>query len=211
MKKSLGFYNFATALLGGIFKMLFRVEVVGKEKEDFEGSAIYCANHLSNWDPVIVACVTKRPINFIAKKELFKIPVLKNILSALGVYPIERGASDLAALKIILSILKGGGSICLFPQGTRYPGVDPKETEPKNGISMMARHTKATVLPIGIYTKDYKIKLFRKVYIVIGEPITYDELAFADNSKEEYERVGNFIFGKICSLCDSVKDGRKNG
>ena len=211
MKKSLGLYNFATALLGGIFKLLFRVEVIGKENENFDGSAIYCVNHMSNWDPVIVACVTKRPINFIAKMELFRIPVLKNILDALGVYPIERGVNDLTAMKTTLNILKDGGSICLFPQGTRCPDVDPKETKPKNGVSMMVRHSKATVLPIGLYTKNYRMKIFRKVYVVIGDPITYDEIGFADSSREEYERVGKLIFGEICALCDSVKDGKNNG
>ncbi len=209
-KKSLGFYKFATGLLGGIFKVLLRVKVTGIENEKFDGSAIYCANHLSNWDPVIIACVTKRPINFIAKMELFKIPVLKNILYALGTYPIERGVNDLGAMKTTLSILKNGGSICLFPQGKRYPNREPSETLPKNGISMMAKHSKATILPIGIYTKNYKIKIFRKVYMVIGEPITFDELNIADNSREEYERVSKYIFGRICELCEQAKKGAEN-
>ena len=208
MKKSLKLYNVLTFLLGWLLKLLFRVKVTGKENENFEGSAIYCINHLSNWDPVIVACVTKRPINFIAKKELFEIPVLKNILDALGVYPIERGVNDLVALKTTLGILKDGGSICMFPQGTRHPGVDPRTTEVKSGIAMFERHAKSTVVPIGIYTKNYKIRLFKKVYVSIGKPMQYDDFNYEDNSREEYARVSGMIFDEICTLCENARDGK---
>ena len=146
MKKSMWFYNCVTWVLGGVFKLLFRVKVVGKENENFDGAGIYCSNHLSNWDAVILACCTKRPMTFVAKKELFKVPVLRLFLKALGVQPIDRGTSDLLAMKTILGIIKDGGSIFMFPQGTRHPGVSPDTTEAKSGISMMVRHTKATLL-----------------------------------------------------------------
>lgn len=212
MKKSMWFYNFITWLLSGVFKLLFRVKVIGRENENFDGSAIYCSNHMSNWDAIILAVTTKRPITFVAKKELFKVPVLSALLRALGVEPIERGTSDLLALKTILGIVKGGGSIFMFPQGTRHRGVSPKDTEIKNGISMIVRHTKATVLPIGIYTKDYTVKLFRKVYVVIGEPMPYESLNIADSSREEYERVASDIFARVCEGCrraEELSNGKK--
>ncbi len=211
MKKSMWFYNFVTWLLSGVFKLLFRVTVIGKENEKaFDGPAVYCANHMSNWDAVILAVCTKKPITFVAKKELFKVPVLGFLLKALGAQPIDRGASDLVALKTILGIVKSGGNIFMFPQGTRHPGEKPENTEVKSGVSMIVRHTKATVLPIGIYTKDYTVKLFRKVYVVIGEPVSYEELNIADSSREEYERVAADVFTKICSLCNQAED-LKNG
>lgn len=211
MKKSMGFYNFVTWLLGGLFKFVFRVKVEGLENEMFDGAAIYCSNHLSNWDAVILACVTKRPITFVAKKELFDVPVLKGLLKALGVEPIERGTSDLMAMRTILGILKSGNSIFMFPQGTRHPGVLPEDTEVKCGISMMVKHTKATVLPIGIYTKDYTIKLFRRVTVVIGKPVTYEELEIEGSSREEYERVAGSIFARVCNLCKIAKEMNDGG
>jgi 1-acyl-sn-glycerol-3-phosphate acyltransferase len=165
---------------------------------------------MSNWDAVILACVTKRPMTFVAKKELFDVPVLRAFLKALGVEPIDRGKSDLLALKTILSILKDGNSIFMFPQGTRHPGKNPEGTEVKCGISMMVKHTKATVLPIGIYTKDYKIKPFRKVYVNIGKAMSCESLQIADSSREEYERVAGDIFGCICSLCKESEE-KSNG
>ena len=210
MKKSMGFYNSVTKLLSGVVKLLFRVDVTGLENENFDGAAVYCANHMSNWDAVILACVTKRPMTFVAKKELFDVPVLRSFLKALGVEPIDRGKSDLLALKTILGILKDGNSIFMFPQGTRHPGENPEGTEVKCGVSMMVKHTKATVLPIGIYTKDYKIKLFKKVYVNIGKPVTYEQLGIEDSSREEYERVAGVIFNDVCELCKKSEE-KSNG
>lgn len=207
MKKSMGLYNFLTSLLSGAVKLLFRVKVIGVENEKFDGAGIYCSNHLSNWDAVILACVTKKPISFVAKKELFKVPVLRRMLRALGVEPIERGTNDLAAIRTVMGIIRGGGNVFMFPQGTRCPGVLPEKTEAKSGISLMVKHTKATVLPIGIYTKDYRIKLFKRVYVVIGEPIESEKLNIADSSREEYERAANEIFKKICDLCKEAESG----
>ena len=210
MKKSMGFYNGITWLLSGLVKLVFRVDVKGLDNENFDGAAVYCANHMSNWDAVILACVTKRPMTFVAKNELFDVPVLRSLLKALGVEPIDRGKSDLLALKTILGILKDGNSIFMFPQGTRHPGENPEGTEVKCGISMMVKHTKATVLPIGIYTKDYKIKLFRKVYVNIGKAVTCEQLAMKDSSREEYERAVKEIFADVCTLCKEA-EGRANG
>ena len=206
MKKSMGFYNFVTWFLSGLFRLLFRVKITGKENEKIDGAAIYCANHMSNWDAVILAVCTKRPITFVAKKELFKVPVLKTLLKWLGVEPIDRGTNDFMAMKTILGILKNGESIFMFPQGTRYPGVLPENTEVKSGIAMMIKHSKATVLPIGLYTKDYTVKLFKKVYVVIGEPVSFDSLNMESSSREEYERVSNEVFERVCVLCKQAED-----
>lgn len=205
MKKSLKLYNFLTTILRGVFKVMFRVKVTGQENETGEGNTIFCANHMSNWDPVIVACMTKTPINFMAKKELFKVPVLKSALKSLGVFPIDRSGNDLATLRSTISNLKDGATICMFPQGTRCAGVDPAETEVKGGVAMLAKHTKATVVPIGVYTKNYKIKLFRKVYVSIGKPMPFDELGFTGD-RDDNNIVTKNIFANICALCKEAEE-----
>lgn len=207
MKRSMWFYNAATFALAGIFKFLFRVKVVGQNaKADFSNTII-CANHMSNWDPVLVACMVKSPISFMAKDELFRVPVLGRLLKALGAFPIKRDSSDIAAIKLTLDILKGGNNICLFPQGTRHPGENPENTEIKSGISMLLNHSKANILPIAVYTKDYRVKLFRRVYIIVGEIREFEYYNFADNSKEEYQRVSGEIFSEICSMLKKAENG----
>ena len=205
MKKSMWLYNFLTWFLSGIFKVMFRVKTVGRENEVKEGPTIYCVNHISNWDPVLVACETKRPINFMSKKELFRIPVLKSILKALGAFPIDRTGNDIATLKTTVAALKDGACICLFPQGTRHPEKEPSETVARGGAAMLAKHAKATLVPISIYTKNYRIKLFRKVYITIGKPYEYDENDY-QGSREDYDRVIKIVFDDICRMCDEAKE-----
>lgn len=205
MKKSMWLYNFLTWFLKWIFKVMFRIKTTGLENENIDGPVIYAINHISNWDPVIVACETKKPINFMAKKELFDVPVLKWLLKALGAFPIDRTGNDLVALKETISALKNGARICLFPQGTRCPDVEPSATEVKGGTAMLARHSKATIVPIGIYTKDYRIKLFRKVYITVGKPKSYEELGFT-GSREDYDRITQQVFADICALCEAAKE-----
>ena len=205
MKKSMWFYNGITWIAKWILKLLFRTKTEGLENENVEGPVVYAINHMSNWDPVIVACETRKPINFMAKKELFDVPVLKWLLKILGAFPIDRTGNDLATLKMTINALKDGGRICLFPQGTRCPGVEPSTTEVKGGTALLVKHSKATIVPVGIYTKDYRIKVFKKVYVTIGKPKTYDELSFTGN-REDYERITKEIFADICKLCDEMKE-----
>ena len=209
MKKSMWLYNSVTWLFRWPLKLFFRTKVVGRENEKFEGPAIYYINHMTNWDAVIVACETDRPINFMSKKELFDVPVLKTLLNWLGVIPIDRAGNDLAALRTTITALKEGASICMFPQGTRCPGVDPSETEVKGGAAMLARYSGATLVPVGVYTKDYRVKLFRKVYVTIGKPITADECGFTGD-RNDYDRVSKMVFDEICNLCHQAKEGAKH-
>ena len=208
MKKSMKLYDNITYALSGILGFLFRVKVVGSQNQVFDGPVIMCANHMSNWDPVILACKTKRSVRFMAKSELFKIPVLKTILRAVGAFPIDRGTSDIAAIKMTLGVLRDGGDICLFPQGTRYSGKEPEGTEVKSGIGMLLNHSKAAILPVAIYSKNYKIRLFRRTFVIIGKPKTFEAYHFADNSREEYQRVSDEIFSDICTMVHDARDGK---
>ena len=205
MKKSMWLYNTVTWLMRWPFRLVFGTKVVGRENEAFDGPAIYCINHMSNWDPVIVACETKRPINFMSKKELCEVPVLKTLLKWMGVIPIDRQGNDLAALRTTITALKNGASICLFPQGTRCPGVDPAQTEVKNGVAMLSKLSGAAIVPIGVYTKDYRVRLFKKVYVSIGKPITHAECGFT-GERDDYDRVTKMVFDEVCKLCCKAKE-----
>ena len=209
MENSMKLYNGATKVLSVFVKALFRVKVIGAENEHSVElkNTVVCANHMSNWDPVILACVTKNPVSFMGKAELFKIPVLGFLLKALGAFPINRGVGDIAAIKLTIGTLKDGNNICLFPQGTRCIGKKPSETEVKSGVGMIVSRSMSDVLPVGIYTKNYKIKLFRRVYVVIGKPIAYDNLGFSENTKEEYQAASDKVFAEICALAEKAEKG----
>ncbi len=209
----MSFYTGAHKCLAGFFRFLYRVKVTGAENAPAEGPVVVCANHLSNHDVIVLASSLKRPVRFFAKAELFKVPLLKQLVTALGAFPVDRkvATSAAGAIKQTLHILEGGEMIGLYPQGTRHPGVDPRTTEVKGGIGMIAAKSKATVLPVCIYTKKWKVGFFRRTNVVIGKPIPYEELGITASRGAEYQRASEYIFSKITDLIpDSYPDPRVN-
>ena len=80
-------YGFFKSLLGKVFAVLFRIRLEGRENMPLEGPLLVCPNHISNWDPILIAAVTDRQIRFMAKSSLFRIPLLSTLLKALGCFP----------------------------------------------------------------------------------------------------------------------------
>ena len=195
-----GFYMWLRKYIAPIIKFCMRVKPYGTENEQQDGALIVCANHTAMLDVLSLAVSFKRQLRFLAKKELFKIPLLSQLISALGAYGVDRGKGDVAAIKKTLSILDEGNIVAMFPQGTRYKGVDPAETEVKNGVGMMVYRSKADVQPVFIRVKNYKYRFLRKKEVIIGKPIRYEEFGFTKGGNEEYERAAKMVFERILEL-----------
>ena len=200
------FYNFVYKYLGPLFRWVFRLEVVGSENEPKEGGFLACPNHISNWDVIILAIALHRPVRFFAKAELFKVPLLKQLVSSLGAFPASRGTADLGALKKTINLLKEGNIVGFFPQGTRHPGEDPRQTEVKHGVAMITHRGGAPILPVYIETKNNKILPFRKVKVALGKLINADEMGMEKGGKEEYDRASKYVFSKITDLMDNADE-----
>ncbi len=145
--------------------LIFRIEVNGRDNIPTDDGVILCANHLSNWDALILQTVAvRRHIYFMAKDELFRVPVLKSILKGIGAIPVKRTGSDLSAVKHALKTIKNGEMLGIFPTGQRArDGVDG---EVKAGVGLIAGKTQTPVLPIHI-SANYR--LFSKVVVNIGK------------------------------------------
>lgn len=193
-------YAFLKKMLKGFFVGLFRVEFEGQENIPNDRPLLVCPNHLSNWDPIILAAVCDRQIRFMAKSSLFKIPLLNTLLKTLGVFPVHRGEADPTALKTAIKYLKDGDAVGVFPQGKRYMHKEPKDTPIKSGVGMIAYRSKADVLPVSIKTKGYKILPFRKVYIKAGKVIPFAELGIENGSQAEYTKATEIVFSRILEL-----------
>lgn len=204
-------YRFAVGFLSGILRFLFLADITGAEHMPQSGACFVCANHISNWDPVLVAIAVKRPVHFMAKVQLFRIPVLGKLLRALGAFPVDRDAADIGAIKTALTHLKHDEPLGIFPQGKRMRGEVPQTKDIKSGVGMMVYRTEAPVVPIAIYTKDYKVRLFRRVHVHIGKPIAFEEYAAGAKSPEEYQRISDFVFDRIRLLDESVYPVKKDG
>ncbi len=197
-------YDKLVKRLGGLFRRVYKLEVKGTENIPDDGGFIIASNHTASFDPVMLILSVPRRLHFMAKKEVFDTPVLGKLAKKVEMFPVNRGSVDMKAIKTALGYVNNGEVVGIFPQGTRMPGVDPKETKAKEGVAMLSYHTKCRVLPAFIKTKKRKLKPFSKTTVIIGKPIELDELDIKNGTPSEYRRATDRIFGDICALEDSI-------
>jgi 1-acyl-sn-glycerol-3-phosphate acyltransferase len=164
------FYGFAKALLGPVIRLIYRIRVEGAEHVPPSGSVILCANHIHWIDPIILAVAAPRPIQFMAKQEIFQTPVLGAIVRALGAFPVDREGNDRGALKRSLAVLEAGGCFGIFPEGTRVKTGELGEFH--GGTAYLALKTGAQVIPAGISSR---FKLFQPTLVRFGPAVDLDE------------------------------------
>lgn len=196
-------YSNLQKILGGFVRFIFRVHAhnVENEPSENEGRYILVSNHISNVDPIILCSVLKKQQpHYMAKKELFKIPVLRGIIKAMGAFPVNRGGVDVSAIKHSVKLLEDGKCVGIFPQGHRYKCVDPKETGVKTGAAMLACKTQTQILPCFIKTKKRKLAFLSRVDVIVGQPISFEALAFDPDGKGEYARISKLMFDRVCEL-----------
>ena len=201
------FYAVIRALLGFPARLLFRVRRVGRKNEPKreDGPYLLCANHQTVLDVVFLAASLKRQQpHFMAKAELFKVPVLGWLVRKLGAFPVSRGKGDVGAVKHSIALLKNGRSVGMFPQGTRCPEQDPRECKIKFGAGLIAAHTGATVLPVFIKMKHQKWRFLRRVTVIFGEPIPFEKFEYQEGVSGEYARITGMIYDEICRLGESL-------
>lgn len=176
-------------------RIIFRIEIIGTDNIPSDGACMVCANHQSNWDPVILILFLKRKVHFMAKSELFENFFLGKLLKAEGVIPIKRGAADIQAVKASMEVLKSGNVLGMFPTGTRTKNIDSAEA--KKGAALIASRTGAYVVPVFI---NANYRLFSKIKITVGEKIDLSPLKGKKLTAEELEGLSNEIYGKIKEL-----------
>jgi 1-acyl-sn-glycerol-3-phosphate acyltransferase len=172
-------YWLSRAFLQPCFHLYFRLSRVGREHIPAEGPVILASNHRSFLDPFVIAIMARRPIYFVAKKELFLFhPVVSWYLSALGAFPIDRGASDRDAMATAKAILERGEVVLMFPEGTRVrPGALGR---PKRGVGRLALETGAPVVPVAVIGTEAIRRGWRirphKVRIRAGRALTFPQV-----------------------------------
>ena len=156
--------------------LFYQERIYGTENVPLTSNLIVVSNHASDFDPLIVGSCMGRPVAFMAKEELFEIPVLSQAIKAFGAYPVKRGAGDRAAIRSAIESINNGWATGIFLQGTRT--LDGKITEPKLGAAMIASKTKAPFLPVSVWGTETILpkgakfpKLFQPVTVRIGELI----------------------------------------
>ena len=141
-------YWLARAVLQPFFHLYFRLSRVGREHIPQEGAVIFAANHRSFLDPFVIGTLIRRPMYYVAKKELFAHRWQAWVLNALGAFPVDRGGSDEEMMATARAIVARGDCVLIFPEGTRVrPGG---LGAPKRGVGRLALETGAPVVPVAV-------------------------------------------------------------
>jgi 1-acyl-sn-glycerol-3-phosphate acyltransferase len=171
-------YAFVRGLAVPFMRIYFRLRIEGAERIPADGPAIVAPNHKSFWDSFFVAAATKRHIRYMAKAELFRAP-LGRVLIRLGAFPVKRGEADAEALETARTILRQGGLLALFPEGTRVRDRSALGS-PRRGAGRLALETGAPLVPAAITGTEHlflgPVPKPKRVQVAFGEPISVREL-----------------------------------
>lgn len=203
------FYYIVRAICWLIFKIFWKIEVVGIENVPKEGGLLLASNHVSYLDPIVLGITMNRKICFIAKKEAFNNIFGSIILKHLNAFSVDRGKVDIRSFKKALNILQEKKVLGLFPEGTR--SLNGELQELKSGIIKIAMKTGVPILPVGIIG-TYKIYSHGKIFPTLFKyniTVRYGPLQYFDKGmigdKIYQKEVLNMLSQKIKELTNSHK------
>lgn len=171
-------YRFAIVAKWVVFRfvrLLWGLQVEGREHVPEEGGLIIACNHLSSADPPVVGSVCPRNISFMAKKELFNQPLVRFFLVALYAYPVDRENNDTQAIKTSLRKLQAGETVGIFFEGRRNQG----EAEARGGAAFLAQRANVPLVPTAIWRQEGAF------HVKFGQPIYPEAVVEATASRKE--------------------------
>jgi 1-acyl-sn-glycerol-3-phosphate acyltransferase len=172
-------YIFIRAIFVPFFLVYFRLGRTGRPYARVKGGLIVASNHRSFLDPFVVGASLpwRRPMNYVAKQELFGNPFQAWFLSRLGAFPIRRGSSDEEAMETARLIVERGGTVCIFPEGTRIR--TGSLANPRRGVGRLALQTGAPVLPTAVLGTEHVRRGWRirprKCKVRLGKAMTFPQ------------------------------------
>jgi glycerol-3-phosphate dehydrogenase (NAD(P)+) len=171
-------YWLVRAVFQPFFHLYFRLSRIGREHIPQSGPVIFASNHRSFLDPFVIATIARRPMYYVAKRELFRHRVLSWWLNALGAFPVDRGTGDAEMITTAKAILARGDAVLIFPEGTRIrPGALGR---PRRGVGRLALETGAPVVPVAVIGTEAVRKGWRirphKVRIRVGPALTFPQV-----------------------------------
>lgn len=183
------------------FNLVHPCKAIGRENIP-EGAAILCPNHTRMSDPffVVFAMGLKIRPRVMAKAEVMSVPFIGWLLKKAGVFAVERGKSDVGAVKEAIKCLKGGDKLLLFPEGTRHRDGTIDESG-KSGAAMFSVRTETPLVPIYIPAEK---KWFRRTPVVFGEPFL-PQVEGRKGSAEEYKAIARELMSRIAALEEQAR------
>jgi 1-acyl-sn-glycerol-3-phosphate acyltransferase len=193
-----------------LMRLLFRVEGRGMEHVPTSGPVLLVANHSSVLDPPLVGGLCPRPLTFLAKAELFRIPGFGGLIRRLNARPLRREGADPSALRMAQRVLAEGKALLVFPEGTR--GDEGTLREPKPGAALLAVQSGATVVPVYVsgsgraWPRERRLPRPAKVMVTFGPPLRFQR-ATGPERKAQYETASRQMMAAIAELRDRAVGG----
>lgn len=196
-------YRIIYIIANFLFRPFFKMEIINEENIPKDRNYIIVANHVSNFDPVLLAMKWKDRLHFMAKEELFRIFLVGWVLRTVGMIPVRRGESDRKAVRQSLNYLKEGKILALFPEGTRNKSQEillPFH----GGAAFFAKSADLEILPIAIKgTKEIKVRLFNKVSFTVGQPLKLTDFYEGKISSKELEDFTDILRDRMIDLLNN--------
>ncbi len=191
-----------------LLRVLIRFRIEGLEHVPRIGPAIVAANHLHNADPVLIIAAFTRPVLFMAKKELFSVPVIRWFVRQSGAFPVDRGRADRQALRHAEKLLSEGMLVGIFPEGTRSRTAELQPAHPGVGL-LIRRHPDVPVIPVAIWGTEVlpfngakgrrPLRGWPRVTVRIGAPM-HVSLRTADGRERSAEELADEVMRAIARL-----------
>lgn len=191
-----------------LMRLLFRLETRDPGRVPAAGPALLVSNHSSVLDPPLIGSASRRRLAFLAKAELFRIPVFGALLRRLGARPLRRAGSDPAAMRAVLRVLEEGGALLVFPEGTRGPEGVLRPA--RAGAGMLAVVSGAPVVPVYVsgsgraWPKGARFPRPARVTVAFGEPLRFEGKRGGDR-REQYEAASRAMMAAIARLKEALE------
>ncbi|MDI6809525.1 MAG: lysophospholipid acyltransferase family protein [Candidatus Eisenbacteria bacterium] len=192
-------YRLSWHIVNSFFKFGLGMKVDGKEYIPPGGGLIVATNHISFWDPPLLGAASTRELYYLAKEELFRNVFFRKLIQAFNAVPIGRDRFDRKGLFAVISHLKKGRALLVFPEGGRNLSGELKPA--RTGIGMMAMETSSPILPAYISGSDKIKKALRRkgrVRISFGPPIRTSE--FPPVGRAGYRELSAEVMKRIQAL-----------
>jgi len=193
-------YAILRPLTAVLLRLVFRLRASGAEHVPRQGPLLLAANHVSVLDPPVVGAAAPRPLQFMAKAELFQIPLFGPLIRRLNAYPVEREGADAGALRHALLLLREGKALLVFPEGTR--GTEGTLGPGRAGAGLLAAHAEAPVVPVyirgtGVILPKGARGLRRApIRVAFGPPLRFAR----GRGKPHYQEISDQIMAAIGRL-----------
>jgi 1-acyl-sn-glycerol-3-phosphate acyltransferase len=205
-------YRLARVVLTIPLLFIYRFRAIGVDNVPYEGPIILAPNHFSFFDHFFIAMLIRREVQFMAKSQLFRPPVLDFILTHGGTFPVRRGQKDDEAFITAHSILNRGGTVLMYAEGGR--SRSKTLGQPKPGLGRLVLESGAPVVPIAIHGSQHMREAKRglispKVTVHYGEPIAFEQVDHP--SREQSQAVADEVFAKVKEMYDALNAQGRRG